>query len=218
MQRETRRQLAGMVVLGAVVLGAALLLSPRAALRELEALAGRPLLFGVALLACYLLRPLVAWPITLFSALLGYLYGPLALPVALAGTVVTSVPPYALARATGDAGLLGWAGATGRRYFDAAGDARGVVVARLAPLPADPVSYGAGLSGVSPGAFAAGTALGETPWTVGAVLVGSSMSALTVEGVEVGLPLIAGTAVLALLVLAGPLYSHLVREGVPAGP
>lgn len=202
-----------MVVLVGVVLAATLLFSPRATLGELKALAGRPLLFGTALLICYLMRPLVGWPITLFSALLGYLYGLVAFPVALAGAVVTSLPPYALARTTGDAGLLGWAGATGRRYFEAAGDTRGVVVARLAPLPSDPVSYGAGLSGVSPGAFAAGTALGETPWTIGAVLVGSSMSALTVEGVDIVLPLIAGGALLALLVLAGPLYNHLFGEG-----
>lgn len=215
--RATRRQIAGVVALGAVVLVAALLLSPQRALRELEAIAGRPLVFGAALLAAYMLRPLVAWPISAFSLLLGYLYGPLGFPVALAGAVVTSLPPYGLARLTGETGFLGRAGTTGRRYFDTIGDTRGVVVARLAPLPADPISYGIGLAGVSLGPFALGTTVGETPWTAGAVLVGSSMGALTVDGFEAGLPLLVGTGLLALLVIAGPLYRRWYREEIGAG-
>lgn len=208
MQPATRRQAFGAAVLLGVVALAALALSPARTLGALDALSARPLAFGAVLVACYLLRPLVAWPISLFSALLGYVYGPVAFPAALAGAVLTCLPPYALARATGDEGALGRAGATGRRYFGATGDTRGIVVARLLPLPADPVSYGAGLSGVPLGAYALGTALGETPWTIAAVLVGSSMSAFAVEGLDAGLPLLVGATALAALLVVGPLYRH----------
>jgi uncharacterized membrane protein YdjX (TVP38/TMEM64 family) len=205
-QRATRRQLFGVALFGGVVLATALLASPDAALARLHALAARPLLFAPALLAAYLCRPLVAWPISAFSVLLGFLYGPVAIPVALAGAVVTCTPAYLLARRTGDRGLFGRAGDSGRQFFAATGDVRGLVGLRLMPLPPDPVSYGAGLSGLSPGRFALGTALGELPWAVTAVLLGASLETLTVEGVGAGLPLVMGLAALAVLVLGGPLY------------
>jgi len=87
------------------------------------------------------------------------------------------------------------------------------VAARLLPLPADVISYGAGLSTVSPQAFVAGTFLGEIPWVVTAVVTGSSMRTLTLEGASAGLPLLAGTAGLGVLVLAGPAVRHLQAQG-----
>jgi uncharacterized membrane protein YdjX (TVP38/TMEM64 family) len=205
-QRATRRQLFGVALFGGVVLAAALLASPDTAVARLHALAARPLLFAPALLAAYLLRPLVAWPISALSILLGFLYGPVAIPVALVGAVVTCTPAYLLARRTGDAGLFAQAGDSGQRFFAATGDVRGLAGLRLMPLPPDPVSYGAGLSGLSPGRFVLGTALGECPWVVAGVLLGASLETLTVQGVGAGLPLVVGLASLAALVLGGPLY------------
>jgi uncharacterized membrane protein YdjX (TVP38/TMEM64 family) len=204
--RATRRQAFGAALVAGVVLAAAFLSSPERAVAELRALSARPALFAPALLAAYLLRPLVAWPISALSILLGFLYGPVAVPVALTGAVVTCTPAYLLARRTGDAGVLARAGDSGRRFFEATGDVRGLVGLRLMPLPPDPVSYGAGLSGLSRGRFVLGTALGEFPWVVAGVLLGASLERLTVAGVGGGLPLVVGLAALAVLVLGGPLY------------
>jgi uncharacterized membrane protein YdjX (TVP38/TMEM64 family) len=215
-QRATRRQLFGAALFGGVVLAAALLASPDRAVAELHTLAARPLLFAPALLAAYLLRPLVAWPISALSVLLGFLYGPVAIPVALVGAVVTCSPAYLLARYTGEAGLFGRAGDSGQRFFAATGDVRGLVGLRLMPLPPDPVSYGAGLSGLSAGRFVLGTALGEGPWVVAAVLLGASLETLTVQGVGAGLPLVVGLAALAVLVLGGPLYRRWRERREPA--
>jgi uncharacterized membrane protein YdjX (TVP38/TMEM64 family) len=212
----TRRQVAGLSLLAAGVLAGALLLSPDRVLAELRALAARPLLFGTALFLAYALRMFLAWPISLFSILLGFLYGPAAIPVGLAGAVLTCLPPYLLARRAGTAGPLGRAGAAGERLFEVTGGVRGVAAARLAPLPTDPVSYGAGLSGVSLGPYVLGTALGEAPWVAVTVTLGASLETLSVVGVSTGLPLVAAALALALLLVAGPLYRHL-RDGDSAG-
>jgi len=209
---------AGLSLLGACILFGSLLLSPDRVLAELRALAARPLLFGIALFVAYTLRMFLAWPISLFSILLGFLYGPPAIPVGLAGAVVTCLPPYLLARRAGTAGPLGHAGEAGERLFDVTGGLRGVAAARLAPLPTDPVSYGAGLSGVGLGPYVAGTALGEAPWVAVTVTLGASLETLTVEGVSTGLPLVLAALALAVLLVAGPFYRYLRdRESVGAG-
>ncbi|MFC7176024.1 hypothetical protein [Halosegnis marinus] len=139
MDRATRRQLAGVAALAAVAVAAALLLSPARLAREVGALAERPALLAGVLFVAYLLRFLVAWPISVLSAVVGFALGPRGVPVALVGAVLTCVPPYLLARRVeGAAGPLGTLGAHGERYFDAAGSARGVVAARLAPSPRTP--------------------------------------------------------------------------------
>ena len=217
MQPTTRRQVAGLVLLAAGVLAGSLLLSPDRVLSELRALAARPLLFGVALFVAYTLRMFLAWPISLFSILLGFLYGPVAVPVGLAGAVLTCLPPYLLARRAGTAGPLGRAGAAGERLFEVTGGLRGVAAARLAPLPTDPVSYGAGLSGVRLGPYVLGTALGEAPWVAVTVALGASLETLSVEGVSTGLPLVVVALAAAVLVVAGPLYRHLRGGGSVGG-
>lgn len=163
----------------------------------------------------YLLRPVVLWPISAISILVGYVYGPAGIPVGLAGAVVTCLPPFAAARLSPNRGLFARVGSTGERLVTATGECRGLIAARLAPLPADPVSYAAGLSGVSGRAFVTGTALGELPWVTAAVLAGSSMRTLSVDGATPGVPLIVGATAVAVLVLAGPAYRHLRDRGVP---
>ncbi|MEF8843594.1 MAG: VTT domain-containing protein [Haloarculaceae archaeon] len=218
MQPTTRRQVAGLSLLATCVLAGTVLLSPDGVLAEFRALAARPFLFGVALFVAYTLRMFLAWPISLFSVLLGFLYGPAAIPVGLVGAVLTCLPPYLLARRAGTAGPLGRAGEAGERLFDVTGGLRGVAAARLAPLPTDPVSYGAGLAGVRLGPYVAGTALGEAPWVAVTVTLGASLETLSADGVSTGLPLVAAALALALLLVAGPLYRHL-RDGgsIPLG-
>lgn len=216
MDRATRRQLAGVAALATVAVAAALLFSPARLIREVAALAERPVAFAALLFAVYLLRFLVAWPISVLSVVVGFALGPRGIPVALAGAVLTCSPPYLLARRFGgDAGPLGTLGTHGSRYFDAAGSARGMVAARLAPLPADPVSYTAGLAGVPARAYVVGTALGELPWVTAAVLVGAGAGTLTTEGLTGDPLLVVGAAGLAVLLLAGPAYRLFGGGSVP---
>jgi len=217
-----RRAAVGVALVATVVV-ASLAVSPTATLSALDAVADDPVAFGGCLLAVYLLRPLVAWPTTLVSVVVGYGYGvALGVPVGLAGAVLTSMPAFAAGRyfGDGDDNPLSWV-APGERfldatrsYFDTTGGFRGVTAARLAPLPADAVTVTAGMTGVSLPAFAAATVVGELPWTVAAVLVGSSLATLTTNGFgAVDVRLVAGLAIAAAVVVAGPLYRRVaVRD------
>ncbi|MFC4553083.1 MULTISPECIES: TVP38/TMEM64 family protein [Halorussus] len=203
-----RRQVGGLALL-AVVAAASLLASPDFLLGTVRAVADRPFVFGALLAGVYLVRPLLAWPTTLVAVVAGYGYGPtVGFPVALAGTTASALLPFLFARRFGSGtGPVARLAATGERFFAATGDLRGMVASRLAPAPSDPVSAAAGLSGVSTPAFVAGTALGEVPWTVAAVLAGSSLENLTVSGLDaVGWELIAAAGAVAVALLVGPAY------------
>jgi uncharacterized membrane protein YdjX (TVP38/TMEM64 family) len=213
MDRAVARQIGGVATLLVVAGLAAMTLSPAGLAAAVARIADRPLQLGAVLVAGYGLRFLAAWPISGLSIVVGFTLGPFGVPVALAGAVLTCLPPFLLARRT-DGGPLGTFGDHGRRYFTATGDLRGVVATRLAPLPADPVSYTAGLAGVRPGAYALGTALGEFPWVIAAVLVGASLDELTTRGFTASPALVVGATALALLLLSGPLYRLLQARGV----
>jgi uncharacterized membrane protein YdjX (TVP38/TMEM64 family) len=209
-----RRQVAGLALL-AVVAAASVLAGPDRLLGVARDLADRPLRFAVLLVGVYLVRPLFAWPTTLVALLAGYAYGPVwGFPVALAGTTGSALLPFLAARYVGSgagagfgSGLVARLGDSGQRFFAAAGDLRGMIASRLAPAPSDPVSAAAGLSGVSTGAFVAGTAIGEVPWTVAAVLAGSSLDRLSTAGLNaVSWELVAAAAAVAVALLAGPAY------------
>lgn len=218
MESATRRQVLGSALAGGVVLATALTLSPATLLARVEMLSSDPLLFGGVLTLVYLGRPFLLWPISAVSVLVGYVLGlELGLVVSLAGAVGTSLVPFGIARYTRTTGgLFGSLGEHGDRLVETTGALRGVVAARLAPLPADAVAYATGLSGVSLPTMLLGTAIGELPWVVAAVLAGSSMRTLSVQGLGTGLPLLVGTTSLAVLVVAGPVYRHLRGHGEPA--
>lgn len=211
MRRASLRQAAGIGVVLSVAAAAALTTSPEALFARAERLARRPVLFAAVLLGLYLVRPLLAWPISALSILLGYVLGPAAIPIALAGAVVTALPAYAVARYLGhDAGFLARVGDAAGGVRRTTGDLRGVVAVRLAPLPTDPVSYAAGLAGVPLRAYVAGTAVGEAPWVVAAVLLGASAGELTTAGGGADPLLMVTTVVLAaLLAVSGPAYRRL---------
>ncbi|MFQ3318928.1 MAG: putative membrane protein YdjX (TVP38/TMEM64 family) [Natronomonas sp.] len=214
--RATARQLAGIGVFVAIAAIATLSASPSTILTRAESLAGQPSLLAVVLLVLYLARPLLAWPISALSVLLGYLFGPIAIPVAMAGAVVTALPAYVLARYLGhEAGVLARVGDAGAVVRRTTGDLRGIIAVRLAPLPTDPVSYGAGLAGVPLRPYMAGTALGEAPWVVAAVLLGASAGELTTAGRSADPILLVTTlALAALLALSGPAYRRLADDAV----
>lgn len=217
--RPTRRHVGvGLALAGLVALG--LVLSPGDAVARLRAGLYSPW-FPLALAGLYLLRPLLAWPITALSVLVGYRYGvAVGLPVALAGAVATSLVPYAVGRYYRDRpGPFAWAVAGSQRFFRATGGLRGVVAARLAPTPAEPVSVAAGAGRVSLPAFALGTALGELPWTAAAVLAGHSLSRLSLADAPAVSPwLLAAALLAAALLLAGPAYRWLRARRRPVGP
>lgn len=216
MQPATRRQLVGMATLAGLAAVAALALSPATVIGELEHLATHPLQFGLALAAVYLVRPFLFWPVSAIAVVLGYLYGPVvALPLALVGAGLTGMPPFAIARyACSDEGLFAVLAEPGRQLVGAVGETRGVVAARFSPVPGDAVSYGAGLSNVSVGAFLLGTVVGEIPWALVAVFAGDSMRTLSVGGVRPDPALVLAIAGLAVLVLGGPAYRHVRGDAV----
>ncbi|MFD1513688.1 VTT domain-containing protein [Halomarina rubra] len=212
MERATRRQLSGLALAVGVVAVASLAVSPERVLRAMAAVAADPLVFAGVVLGAALLRPVVAWPMTPLVGVVGYVLGvtPLALALGLAVATGTAAIPYLLARRYRPSeGVLGWLADAGADCFETAGDTRGVVAARLAPLPTDVVSYGAGLSNVSARPYVLGTALGEAPWVVAALLAGSSMETLTTEGLSAGLPLVVAGLAVGSLLLSGPLYRQL---------
>lgn len=208
---RTRRRFVGIAVVASMVALAALTISPDALVVWAGDLRSRPLAFGLVVAVVYLFRPLVAWPMSLCSAVVGYGYGLLGVPLALCGVCVTCLPPYLLGRyASGDVGVLGRLGGAGERFFERTGGIRGVAAARLAPLPADPVSVGAGLSGVPLRPYLLGTLVGEIPWTVAAVLAGRSLPRLAVSGLRgAGIELALAAGAVALLVLVGPASEYL---------
>jgi uncharacterized membrane protein YdjX (TVP38/TMEM64 family) len=213
MHPATRRQAAAVAGLLAVSGLATLAVSPAAVLARLEALAGAPLVLAGVLVAVYLVRPFLLWPMSLVAVVLGYLYGPVALPIALVGALLTATPPYLLGRyARTDLGLFGTVGTSGRRLVGAVGETRGVLAARLSPVPGDPISYCAGLTGVSARPFYLGTLVGEVPWAVVAVLTGASMRSLALAEFAVSPELVVVLTGLAVLTLSGPLYTHTRRS------
>jgi len=214
MDRATGRQLVGVAGLLGLAGGAALFSSPATVIGGLEALAARPLSFAAVLVALYLVRPFLLWPVSSVAIALGYLYGPaVALPLALAGAGLTGLPPFLIGRyARTDLALFDYVGSTGKQLVDTVGETRGVIAARLSPVPGDPISYAAGLSGVSVRSFLAGTVVGEIPWALVTVFTGASMRTLDLSTAAMSPELLTALAGLSILVLAGPLYNHLATS------
>lgn len=99
------------------------------------------------------------------------------------------------------------------RYYETAGPLRGVIALRLAPIPSDVSTAAAAVSDVRVRHLAVGTAIGELPWTIAAVVVGASAATVTTGGLgEVGLVLSVACLVAAGLLLAGPAYRVVRRR------
>ena len=216
-----RYAVAGAVV--AALAAIALAISPEAALSRLRWLATDPLRFGVAVVALAAVRPLLAWPTTLLAVAVGFGYGWVGTPFALALVVGTALPPYALARAgrlrirdgsetAEDPGIADRFCRAGERFAAESGSVRAVAGTRLLPLPSDAVTVGAAAAGVGVRPFVLGTALGELPWVLCGVAVGVSLDRLAAGGGSLVDPtVILGMAGVGALVLAGPLYRTFVR-------
>lgn len=199
----SKRGLGSVALLLAV--GLAVLFRPDVVLPHVRALLDARY-FALVLIGLYVVRPFFAWPITVLAAIAGFRYGVvLGVPVALAGAAVSTFIPYAAVRYFDfDSGVLGWAAAESDRFFETMGDFRGLVAARIAPVPAEATSLAAGAAHLRPRTFVAGTLVGELPWAVAAVLVGHSMYRLALSDVTFDPWLLVGTAVAGVFLLAGP--------------
>ncbi|WP_459192534.1 TVP38/TMEM64 family protein [Halosimplex sp. J119] len=217
--RATRRQFGSLGAVGAVLAVAALVFSPAAVLRSIAELSAHPWQFLGVLVVLYLARPFLLWPVSALSLTVGYVLGTTyGIPVAVAGTVLSNTTPFLLARyARTDDGIVGLTTQTSDRIVEATGEFRGVVAARLAPLPADIVSTGAGLSDVSLRAYLLGTLIGESPWIAAEVIAGASMHTLSVHGLRHSIALFAAATFLSALLVARPAY-RFVREKYGVGP
>jgi len=214
------RALAGALV-AAGMIAAGVLVSPTAILETVDAVAADPLAFGAVVAGLYLVRPALAWPTTPLAAVVGYGFGVAAgVPIALAGVVTTVIPIFVAIRwltgddtaaaADSDGGLLERTGETVARYYDTAGPLRGVTASRLAPIPSDVATCAAAVSDVDLRHLIVGTAIGELPWTIAAVVVGASAATVSTNGLGgLGFALSLGCALAAVLLLAGPLYRTL---------
>jgi uncharacterized membrane protein YdjX (TVP38/TMEM64 family) len=190
----------------AVVVAAAVLVSPDAVVARAAWLAADPVRLVVAAVALALVRPFLAWPTTLVAVVVGYGLGVAGLPLAVALIALTSVPPFLFARRYGRTGRLA---AAGEAFVERTGDLRSVVASRLVPAPSDVVSVAAGVAGVRLRPFVLGTAVGETPWAVAGVLAGASAETLAAGDVAgaVDLRLVAAAGLAAVLLLVPSLYA-----------
>jgi uncharacterized membrane protein YdjX (TVP38/TMEM64 family) len=204
--RVTRRTI-GFGIAALALLSVALVARPGTVLTQLHAALASPW-FPFVLLGLYGVRPFLGWPITVLSALVGFRYGMVVgIPVALLGAALTSLVPYWGGRLAPESGrFLGRFTGGSRAYFQRAGGLRGVVAARLAPLPAEPVSAAAGAGNVSLPAFVLGTVIGELPWTLAAVSIGHSMATFTLDGVQPDWWVVAFALGIAFLLLVRPFY------------
>jgi uncharacterized membrane protein YdjX (TVP38/TMEM64 family) len=212
----TKRQLVSLGAVGVVLLGLAITFSPSTVADAVASLSDDPLLLLAVLAVLYLVRPFVMWPISALSLTVGFVLGAKwGIPVAIAGTVASNTVVFLLARyARTDVGVLGLASRSGDRLVEKTGQLRGVLAARLSPLPADVVSTAAGLSEVSLGSYVLGTLVGESPWIAAEVIAGSSMHTLSVHGLSHSLSLMAGATAFAAVLLARPLYRELSDRDV----
>jgi uncharacterized membrane protein YdjX (TVP38/TMEM64 family) len=110
-------------VLLAVLVVGDLLMSPDVIVERLGALLGSPY-FPLLLVGLYLVRALIAWPVTALAVLVGFKYGlVIGVPVALVGSVLSTYVPYAITRCTDfEPRLLRRAGDKADEFFDATGD------------------------------------------------------------------------------------------------
>ncbi len=205
-----KRYAAGVALTAVLVL--AVVARPADALDALRTALASPW-FPVLLVGLYVVRPLLGWPISVLSALVGFQYGlVVGVPVALAGAVVTSLPAYAAGRyAPADGRLFGRFSDGSQRFFAATGDVRGLVAARFAPTPAEPISAAAGAGNVSLRSFTAGTLVGELPWVVATVALGSGLDAFTMAATDLN-PVVVAGGVLAAAVLLSPVAYRAWRQ------
>lgn len=155
-------------------------------------------------LAVVLLGPV---PRSATSVLVGVVvgFGP-GLAVAFAGGLLAALAAFGLSRLLGRAAVTRLAGARFGRVDDLMARRGFVAVLAGRVLPVVPcvvLSYGAGLTAIGWGPYAAGTALGLLPGTVVSVGVGASAAAIVAGATPLTILPVLAAAVVAATVAAG---------------
>ena len=190
-----------------VVIDIHLLYSPTTLFEHLDERRG--VFVAVGVIIFYLIRPFMFWPLSLASVFLGYLVEfPSRVPLVLTGTLVTCLPPFLLADYFQDVNsFVSRISTTGESIVTTTGELRGMIAARLSPAPADSVSIGAGLAGVSTWNFVLGTLIGELPWAVFYVTIGQSLRRFSSDSVRtVNMEFLLVVSAVTVLLLARTIY------------
>lgn len=208
-----RRALQILPVFGLIfIIGVHILYPPAVVFENLDERGWFLVTVGVTIF--YLIRPFVLWPLSLVSVFLGYLVGfPSGVLFVLIGTLVTCLPPFLLADYFHDLnGYVSQISATGESIVTTTGELRGMIAARLSPAPADGVSIGAGLTGISSWNFALGTLIGELPWAIFYVTIGQSLRSFSPDSVQtVNIEFLLVVSSVAVLLLARPIYRSIFQ-------
>lgn len=196
---ERRRHLL-VLLLGSVIVGSTVL-SPLQVTQRLSTL--DPVVFTLAITVAYVIRPAIAFPLSLLTLVVGFRFGLFpGLPIAFTGTLLTCYIPYLATREYTPDGFLHRIRAKSRHIVTDLGSIRSVAAARLSPAPSDVVSIGAGMAAVPSRDYLIGTFFGEIPWTVFYVLSGQAMGRLTMPN-EGSLPtLLIITTLIAVMLIA----------------
>ncbi len=210
----TKRDIIGIALVGSVLV-ASLLFSDSHALTILTETSNSPW-FLLLILTVYLFRPFFGWPHGVFPTTVGFIYGfQTGVIIGLLGGIITVVPLYFIGKYfKTDDGLLGRAGLVSDRFFSTTGETRGVIGARLTPLPTDVVAYAAGIAGVRVHTYLFGMFVGGLPWVIGFVYLGATAQRLSIGTVQIPGSTILILAIFGIiLVIAHPVYQKIKQVG-----
>jgi len=168
----------------------------------------------VILVGVYVLRSILAIPLSILTVFVGYRYGIfIGFGIGVVGATISCVPPYFIGRYIQTSnGLIGFLYTYGESIVNVTGSFRGVVAARVSPIPTDAVSYGAGISDIDFPGYISGTIIGLIPWNIALALLGDSLEELELSNVEPSQQLIFSMTLVAVLVLAPPVYQWLSKN------
>jgi uncharacterized membrane protein YdjX (TVP38/TMEM64 family) len=212
-RRAARRRLLLLALVITAAFGAAVAFLPHdpAGVARLATLPA-PLLVGAAIVAWTLLTPALVSG-TLLAAATGLLLGGVAgMPVSLLGATLGGAAAFFVARrlARGPAQALAGPRLTRLRERTERRPLLTIVLARLAPgSPATIVNYAAGLTGIRPRHFVAGSVIGGAPRVLAYTALGGAAAERALW------PAIAAVVLLAVLGAAGTVVARRRRGSTP---
>lgn len=184
--------------------------NPLSIFQKVATLSGVPLL--VLLLILYLVRPVLSLPGSFIVIFIGFKFDVVTgFPIAVIGSIITAIPIFLFARFS----VRTWSiveriAASAQEFANEVDDFRGVFGAVLLPLPADPVSYSAGIADVPFLTFISAKAIAEIPYLVLYLSVGDSMQQLTFQSIGLQPIVLVLGAIGLLVLLSQPLLYRLI--------
>lgn len=194
--------------------------SPLGRFRPLDQLTSTQSILSTVLVVAilYIFRPFFGFPPSILSFGVGYVFDLwVGLAIAILGTVLTALPAFLLGKSSRR--LPEWIPlatqltTASENLIARVGVYRGFAAVSLSPAPLDPVSYAAGITGITFRQFITATLIGAVPWAGYYVFLGASADQI-VSGENIELPIfaiIAGTGI-AILLLARPAFDWLKSE------